>query len=300
MDKSKLMFRKDILKGETILVTGGATGLGREMAEAFLSLGADVVICGRRQEVLEKTASELIELHGGKVTAIPCDIRSEDAINAMLDRIWSDTPLTGLVNNAAGNFVSRTQDLSSRGFDAIANTVFRGSFFMTLEVGKRWIAEKRKGSVLSILATFIWNGSPFTVPSAMSKAGLNVMSQSLAVEWARYGLRYNAICPGPFPTEGAWSRLSPTAGDQAAPAKDPHAAANPMGRVGQMHELCNLAVLLMGPGAEYINGETIAIDGGAHLVTPRFLRLAEWDDAKWESARQSIQSKDKKEKADRG
>ena len=299
MDTTKLMFRNDLLKGERILVTGGATGLGREMAEAFLSLGAQVVICGRRREVLEKTAAELTGQHGGTVVPLPCDIRSEEAITAMLDEVWQGGALTGLVNNAAGNFVSRTQDLSSRGFDAIANTVFRGSFFMTLEVGKRWIAEQRRGNVISILATFVWNGSPFTVPSAMSKAGLNVMTQSLAVEWARYGIRFNAICPGPFPTEGAWSRLSPKSGDQPAPAKDPHAAANPMGRVGQMHELCNLAVMLMGPGADYINGETIAIDGGAHLVTPRFLRLAEWDDAQWAAARQSIKSTNDKDKSER-
>ena len=297
MDTSKLMFKDGLLTGERILVTGGGTGLGREMAEAFLALGAGVVICGRRKDVLESTARELVERRGGIVTPIACDIRSADAISDMLDQVWRDGALTGLVNNAAGNFVSRTQDLSPRGFDAIANTVFRGSFFMTLDIGKRWIAEQRRGNVISILATFVWNGSPFTVPSAMSKAGLHVMTQSLAVEWARYGIRFNAICPGPFPTEGAWSRLSPKSGD--APSSDPHAASNPMGRVGQMHELCNLAVMLMGPGADYINGETIAIDGGARLTTPRSLRLAEWDDAQWAAARQAIRSTDDKDRGRR-
>ena len=297
MDASKLMFKEGLLTGERILVTGGGTGLGREMSEAFLTLGADVVICGRRKDVLEATAKDLVGRHGGSVTPIACDIRSAEAITEMLDQTWRDGALTGLVNNAAGNFVSRTEDLSPRGFDAIANTVFRGSFFMTLDIGKRWIAEQRRGNVISILATFVWNGSPFTVPSAMSKAGLNVMTQSLAVEWARYGIRLNAICPGPFPTEGAWSRLSPTAGE--APAIDPHAATNPMGRVGQMHELCNLAVMLLGPGADYINGETIAIDGGARLTTPRSLRLAEWDDAQWAAARQAIKSTDEKDRTRR-
>lgn len=290
MDASKLMFRDGLLGGEKILVTGGGTGLGREMAEAFLALGADVVICGRRQDVLDRTAQELTNAHGGRVTPLTCDIRSEEAIGTLLDTIWRDAPLTGLINNAAGNFVSRTEDLSTRGFDAIANTVFRGSFMMTLDVGKRWIADGRRGSVLSILATFVWNGSPFTVPSAMSKAGLNVMTQSLAVEWARYGLRFNAICPGPFPTEGAWSRLSPQPGEK--PAIDPHAAANPMQRVGEMHELCNLAVMLMAPGADYINGETIAIDGAAHLATPRSIRLSAWTDEQWQNTRASIRATD--------
>jgi NAD(P)-dependent dehydrogenase (short-subunit alcohol dehydrogenase family) len=297
MDASKLMFRNDLLRGEKLLVTGGGTGLGREMAEAFLALGADVVICGRRQDVLERTAQELTDVHGGQVTPIACDIRSEEAIGSLLDTIWPDGPLTGLVNNAAGNFVARTQDLSVKGFDAIANTVLRGSFMMTLDVGKRWIDQGRRGNVLSILATFVWNGSPFTVPSAMSKAGINVMTQSLAVEWARYGLRFNAICPGPFPTQGAWSRLNPQQGEK--PAVDPHAAANPMGRVGEMHELCNLAVLLMAPGANYINGETIAIDGAAHLATPRSIRLSAWTDEQWEKARSSIRATDAADKSQR-
>ena len=297
MDVSKLMFKSDLLKGERILVTGGGSGLGKEMAEAFLALGADVVICGRRKDVLQSAGRAMMSQHGGAVTAIVCDIRSPEAIASLLEEIWATAPLTGLVNNAAGNFVSRTQDLSIRGFDAIANTVFRGSYYMTSEVAKRWIAEKQRGNVLSILATFVWNGAPFMVPSAMSKAGLQAMTQSLAVEWARYGLRFNAIAPGPFPTEGAWSRLSPKVG--APPAVDPHAAANPMGRVGDMHELCNLAVTLMGPGAEYINGETIAIDGGAHLTTPRSIRLAAWDDAEWAAARTSIRSTDEKDRASR-
>ena len=201
MDSSKLMFRDGLMTGERILVTGGGTGLGKEMAEGFLKLGAEVHICGRRGNVCEETAQALMEAHGGKVVAHACDIRVAEAITDMNDVIWSQHgPLTGLVNNAAGNFISRTEDLSIRGFDAISNIVFRGSFYMTHDIGKRWITEKRKGNVISILTTWIWNGGPFVVPSAMSKAAVNTMTQSLAVEWGRYGIRLNAIAPGPFPT----------------------------------------------------------------------------------------------------
>jgi len=261
MDTSKLMFRDGLMKGERILITGGGTGLGKEMAEGFLTLGAEVHICGRRGGVCEETAEELMSKHGGKVVPYACDIRVPDAISDMNDRIWSEHgPLTGLMNNAAGNFISRTEDLSIRGFDAIANIVFRGSFYMTHDIGKRWIDQKLKGSVCSILTTWVWNGGPFVVPSAMSKAAINTMTQSLAVEWGRYGLRFNAIAPGPFPTKGAWARLSPDSGSSSME----RGVANPMGRVGEMHELVNLATLLMAPGCEYINGQTIAIDGGMY------------------------------------
>src|SRR5690606_21145731 len=189
---------------------------------------------------------------------IPCDIRVPEAIDEMLDRIWADGgALTGLVNNAAGNFISRTEDLSPRGFDAIANIVFRGSFFVTLGCGKRWLAEGKKASVVSILTTWIWNGGPFTVPSAMSKAGINIMGQSLAVEWGGRGIRFNSIAPGPFPTEGMSARLNPTATQDMSETARP---GNPMGRVGEMRELANLAVYLLHPLSEYVNGQTIAID----------------------------------------
>ena len=293
------MFQPDLLKGKRILVTGGGTGLGKEMAESFVMLGADVIICGRRGDVLEETAKALMAAHpkGGKVTAHACDIRVPDAIHEMIDTIWSGGPLTGLINNAAGNFISRTEDLSTRAFDAIANIVFHGSFYTTLDVGKRWIAEGRKGSVVSILTTWVWNGGPFTVPSAMSKAGLNIMTQSLAVEWGRHNIRLNAIAPGPFPTEGAWARLSPTSdiSDETSTR-----SSNPMGRVGKMHELCNLAVLLMGPGAEYINGQTIAIDGAAYQAGGGgFSALTGWSDAQWTAAREAIQSQNAKDRAKR-
>jgi NAD(P)-dependent dehydrogenase (short-subunit alcohol dehydrogenase family) len=299
MDASKLMFKPGLMKGERILITGGGTGLGKEMAEAFVALGAEVVICGRRGEVLKQAAKEITDRHGGYVLPLPCDIRSAEAIHDMLDEAWIGGPLTGLVNNAAGNFISRTEDLSPRGFDAIANIVFRGSFFMTLDVGKRWIAEKRRGSVVAILATSVWMGAPFTVPSAMSKAGINMMMKSLAIEWARYGIRCNAVAPGPFPTEGAWSRLNPQTEGASGASPDEAGGANPMGRNGEMHELCNLVVLLMGPGAEYINGQTIAIDGGSYLSGGRAPRMAQWTDEQWAAARESIRATNEKDRAQR-
>lgn len=296
MTPEDLMYRPGLLKGERILVTGGGTGLGKVMAEAFVMLGADVYICGRRGGVLEETAAELMKAHGGKVVPVACDIRVPEAISDMLDQIWSDGgALTGLVNNAAGNFISRTEDLSPRGFEAISNIVFRGSFFVTLDCGKRWIAEGKGGSVLSILTTWVWNGGPFTVPSAMSKAGLNIMTQSLAVEWGGKGIRFNAIAPGPFPTEGAWARLNP--GD----ARDSSSApGNPMGRVGKMPELANLAVYLMAPGSEYVNGQTIAIDGAAHQAGGGgFASLRNWTEEQWQAARASIQGANERDRAKR-
>lgn len=299
MDAEKIMFKPGLMKGERILVTGGGTGLGKEMAEAFLMLGADVIICGRRGEVLKETADELMKKHGGACIPIACDIRVPDAIHDMVDQAWAGGPLTGLVNNAAGNFISRTEDLSTRAFDAIANIVFHGSFYTTLDVGKRWIAEGKKGSILSILTTWVWNGSAFTVPSAMSKAGLNAMTQSLAVEWARYGIRANAIAPGPFPTEGMSKRLNPDAGEGGRQMRD-QSGGNPMGRVGEMHELCNLAVLLMGKGAEYINGQCIAIDGAAYQAGGgNFSALTAWTDEQWTQASAAIRAQNEKDRAKR-
>ncbi|RIJ15425.1 SDR family oxidoreductase [Henriciella mobilis] len=298
MDTSKLMFRAGLMDGQRILVTGGGTGLGKEMAEGFLKLGAEVHICGRRGGVCEETAGELMERHGGKVVPHACDIRVAEAISDMNDRIWSSHgPLTGLVNNAAGNFISRTEDLSIRGFDAISNIVFRGSFYMTHDIGKRWIAKGDKGSVCSILTTWVWNGGPFVVPSAMSKAAVNTMTQSLAVEWGRYGLRFNAIAPGPFPTEGMSKRLAPDA--EGANRMD-SGAANPMGRVGEMHELVNLAVFLMAPGAEYVNGQTIAIDGAMYNASGgNFAALTAWGDAEWQAAREAIEATNAQDKSKR-
>jgi NAD(P)-dependent dehydrogenase (short-subunit alcohol dehydrogenase family) len=299
MDVAKLMFKDGLMAGERILVTGGGTGLGKEMAEAFCKLGATVYILGRRGEVLKETAEEIMEKHGGRVVPIPCDIRAAEAIKEAIDLIWADGgALTGLVNNAAGNFISRTEDLSPRAFDAIANIVFRGTFYVTLDVGKRWIEDKKPGNVVNILTTWVWNGSPFTVPSAMSKSGIRAMAESLAVEWGRYGIRFNNIAPGPFPTKGAWERLSP--GQSTDKAEQNGNKANPLGRVGEMTELCNLAVFLMGPGAHYVNGQTIAIDGAMYQATGgNFSGLREWDDAQWDMVRNMIKGSNEKDRAAR-
>lgn len=295
-----LMFRPGLMKGHRILITGGGTGLGKVMAEACLMLGAEVYICGRRGGVLEETANELMAAHpdsGGRVVAHACDIRVPEAITEMLDKVWSDGgALTGLVNNAAGNFISRTEDLSPRGFDAIANIVFRGSFFMTLDCGKRWLAEGKSASVVSILTTWVWNGGPFTVPSAMSKAGLNTMTQSLAVEWGGRGVRLNAIAPGPFPTEGMSARLNPD--QKQDTSRD--MSGNPMKRVGEMRELANLAVYLLHPLSAYVNGQTVAIDGASYNASGgNFSRLTQWDDAQWDQATAAIRATNDKDRAKR-
>jgi len=290
------MFKKDLLKGKRILVTGGGTGLGEVMTEAYAQLGATVYICGRRLQVLEETAKRISDSTGSKVIAKALDIRVPEAVEDVVSDVWSDGPLTGLVNNAAGNFISRTKDLSPRGFNAIADIVFRGSFYVTLACGKRWIEGGNKGSVISILTTWIWNGGPFTVPSAMSKAGLNIMTKSLATEWGPNGIRLNAIAPGPFPTKGAWDRLSP----QSANRDSGRANAIPMGRNGEMPELANLAVFLMADGCDYLTGQTIAIDGAMHLSSGgNFAALSALSDADWDRIRNEIRGSNEKDKAQR-
>ena len=302
LSSNDLMFRPGLMKGQRILITGGGTGLGKVMAEACVLLGADVKIWGRRGGVVVDAAKEITDAHGGvaggSCTGMACDIRVPEAIHDAMDEVWSGGALTGLVNNAAGNFISRTEDLSPRGFEAISNIVFKGSFYVTLDAGKRWLAEGKHGSVVSILTTWVWHGGPFTVPSAMSKAGLNVMTQSLAVEWGGRGVRFNAIAPGPFPTEGAWARLNPGAG-VGADGKKPDPTI-PLGRNGEMRELANLAVYLLDPGSAYVNGQTIAIDGGGHLQGGGgFARLSAWGDAEWEAARNAIKSTNEADRAKR-
>ena len=290
------MFRPGLLKGKRILVTGGGTGLGREIADKYLELGADLYLCGRRKAVLDETAAALVAKHGGSVKTHTVDIRDAAGVDAMIQSIWDDGgPLTGLVNNAAGNFISRTEDLSPRGFDAIANIVLHGTFFVTQSVGKRWIAGKHKGSVVSILVTWIWTGSPYVVPSAMSKAGLAVMTESLAVEWGRYGIRLNAIAPGPFPVESTAARLNP-----GRSMDERGAAKNPMGRIGDMPELQHLAAFLMADGCEWLTGQTIALDGAAHLAgTGNFFDLRSWSDDDWKRAREMIKAQNDRDKSQR-
>ncbi|HEY5637884.1 MAG TPA: SDR family oxidoreductase [Burkholderiales bacterium] len=289
------MFQADLLAGKRILITGGGTGLGREIATRYLELGAEIWIAGRRSGVLEATAKELMAQHGGVVRTHAVDIRDAQAVDAMVQRIWDEAgPLTGLVNNAAGNFISPTKDLTTNGFNAIANIVFHGSFYVTHAVGRRWIEGGLKGSVVSILVTWVWTGSPYVVPSAMSKAGLNVMTKSLAVEWGRYGIRLNAIAPGAFPTEGASKRLRPDGSFEDANAS------NPMRRTGNMPELQNLATFLMADGCEWLTGETIAVDGGGYLANgASFTELDKLSDADWERMREKIKAQNDKDRAGR-
>jgi NAD(P)-dependent dehydrogenase (short-subunit alcohol dehydrogenase family) len=293
----KAMFEAGLLRGKRILITGGGTGLGKEIAARYLELGADLWIAGRRGGVLEDTARELADKHGGRVRTHAVDIRDAAAVDAMVQRIWDeDGPLTGLVNNAAGNFISPTKDLTPNGFNAIANIVFHGTFYVTHAVGKRWIAGAHKGSVVSILVTWVHTGSPYVVPSAMSKAGLHVMTKSLAVEWGRHGIRLNAIAPGPFPTEGASKRLRPGGGF------DDSAKLNPMRRVGNMAELQNIATFLMADGCEWLTGETIVVDGAGTLATGSgayFTELDKLSDADWQRMRDMIKAQNDKDRAGR-
>ena len=298
LTQDQLMFRPGLMKGQRILITGGGTGLGKVMAEACAILGAEVYIWGRRGNVIEDTAKELSDAHGAKVTGMACDIRVPESFADMIVTIWADGgALTGLVNNAAGNFISRTEDLSPRGFDAIANIVFRGSFFVTLDAGKRWLKEGKHASVISILTTWVWNGGPFTVPSAMSKAGLNVMTQSLAVEWGNRGIRFNAIAPGPFPTEGMTCAPEPRRDGTLEMPADPGI---PLGRNGEMRELANLAVYLLEPDVglcerpDHRHRRRLPPAGRRALN-----RLSEWGDAEWEAARDSIRSANEKDRAQR-
>ncbi|MDB4158473.1 SDR family oxidoreductase [Gammaproteobacteria bacterium] len=288
------MFKNDLLKNKRILVTGGGTGLGKEMATHYAEHGADIFICGRRENVLKDTAAEIEDKYDVKVSYESLDIRASQDVDRYIQRIFDNGPLDGLVNNAAGNFISPTKDLSHKGFDAIANIVFHGTFYMTQSVGKRWIESNHKGSIISILATWVWTGSPYVVPSAMSKSGLNAMTQSLAAEWGKYGIRVNAIAPGPFPTKGAWERLNPNGEDGSIMGE------NPMGRVGEMLELQNLATFLMADGCEYLTGQTIAIDGAQYLTGGgTFSNLSKLSEDDWEQMRNMIRSSNNKDKADR-
>ncbi len=254
------MFRNDLLATKRILITGGGTGLGRAMAQRFLELGAKVYICGRREDVLKKTADELGE--GGKnfVRAIACDVRNLQAVEAMIDAIWKDAPLDILVNNAAGNFIAPTESLSPRAFDSVMGIVLMGTLHCTMACGRKWLKGGQKGTVLSISATYAPVGSAYVVPSAMSKAGVEALMRSLAIEWGNRGIRMNAIAPGPIPTQGAFSRLLPRAEFEKFVLEH-----NPLHRFGTAEELANLAAFLVSDGAGYINGEVVRMDGGEFL-----------------------------------
>jgi NAD(P)-dependent dehydrogenase (short-subunit alcohol dehydrogenase family) len=276
------MFRNDLLQGKHILITGGGTGLGKGMAQRFLELGAAVYICGRRKEVLAASEEELRQATGGAVRSIPCDVRSLEAVEQMITEIWKIAPLDVLVNNAAGNFLSRTEDLSPRAFEAVIGIVLMGSINLTMACGRRWLKSHHAATVLNITTTYASHGSAYVVPSAIAKAGVDAMTRSLAVEWGNRGIRMNAIAPGPVPTEGAFSRLLPRPDlEKSALAK------NPLGRFGTIEELANLAAFLVSDGSGYINGEVIVMDGGEWLQGAgefsslgRSLSESEWESLK--------------------
>lgn len=256
------MLKENSLEGKTIIVTGGGTGLGRSMAEYFLELGANLAITSRKIDVLEKTASEMMEKNGGDVLPVACDIRKYDEIEEVIRQVEGKFgAINGVVNNAAGNFISPTERLSNRAFDIVIDIVMRGTSNFTLATGKNWIAKKQPGVFLNIVTTYAWTGSGYVVPSACAKAGVLALTRSLAVEWAKYDIRSNAIAPGPFPTEGAWKRLFPgEVAEQIDPLKR-----IPLKRFGEHQELANLAAYLVSDYSAYVNGEVMTIDGGEWL-----------------------------------
>ena len=295
------MFDPNLLKDKKILVTGGGSGLGASMARRFAELGARLVLSGRRESLLKETAESIASDTGATVEAIACDIREAKAVEKLFDQIWQDGPLSVLVNNAAATFVAQTEHLSARAADAILAPTLHGALYCSLEAGRRWIAEAprstgngvagpaavagkpMRGSILSILSTSTLTGRAFTVPSAMAKSALLAMTRSLAVEWAPKGIRCVAIAPGPFPTPGAEAQLRPKA--RAADAVGGPLEFNPMRRVGEHIELTNLAAYLVSDQASYINGEMVAIDGGAHLRTSGAEDLLRWSDEQWQALR---------------
>ena len=254
------MFETELLKGKSIIITGGGTGLGKSMATRFAELGADLVITSRRQNVIDETAEELRQ-HGGQVLAVSCDVRDPDQVQHMVDEtVKTFGKIDILLNNAAGNFISPTENLSSNAFKTIVDIVLNGTFHCTQAAGK--VMRKNKGGViLNIVTTYSWTGSGYVVPSACAKAGVLAMTRSLAVEWAKYGIRTVAIAPGPFPTKGAWSRLAPPGLGIEKKMKE----RIPLKRVGEHIELANLASYLISDQAAYINGEVVTIDGGEWL-----------------------------------
>ena len=262
MNYNEGMLRDGALRDKNILITGGGTGLGRSMGEYFLRLGANLVISSRKLDVLEETAREMMDKNGGKVIPVACDVRDIGQVEAMWEKAKAELGQIHVVlNNAAGNFISPTERLSTNAFNTVLDIVLKGTSQVTLTAGKDWIAQKQPGTFLNIVTTYAWTGSGYVVPSAAAKAGVLAMTRSLAVEWAKYGIRSNAIAPGPFPTEGAWSRLLP--GDLVK--KFDPAKKVPVGRVGEHQELANIAAYLVSDFSAYVNGEVITIDGGEWL-----------------------------------
>jgi NAD(P)-dependent dehydrogenase (short-subunit alcohol dehydrogenase family) len=292
------IFSPDALRGKQILITGGGTGLGRGVAARLVAHGALVYLWGRREAVLAEAAAEIGADRPGSVYYRAVNVRDADAVTEAVAEIW-DThgPLTGVLNNAAANFIAPTATLSARAFDSIVSTVMTGSFNTTLAVGKRWIAEGLPGSVLSNLTTWVWSGSAFVVPSAMAKAAVHAMTMSLAVEWGRYGIRLNALAPGPIPTDYAWEMLNPTEKSSVGATQ---ADQIPLGRPGTIDELANLTIFAFSDACDYLTGETIAMDGGQRLAGPNtFAGLTTMTDADWASARERSKAASESAKAAR-
>jgi NAD(P)-dependent dehydrogenase (short-subunit alcohol dehydrogenase family) len=276
------MFRNDLLQNKRALITGGGTGLGKAMAQRFLELGAEIYICGRREDMLKTTAAELATSTGGRIHALPCDVRDLESVEALIHSVWKAGPLDILVNNAAGNFIARTEELSPRAFQSVIGIVLMGTLHATLACGRRWLAARHAATVLSISATYAPVGSAYVVPSAVSKAGVEALMRSLAVEWGDRGIRMNAIAPGPIPTQGAFSRVLPRP-ELEKLALD----RNPQHRFGTLEELANLAAFLVSDHSGYINGEVIRMDGGEFLqgagefsTLGRMLSEKDWESLK--------------------
>lgn len=281
------MLRDGALDGKTIIITGGGTGLGKSMAAYFLKLGANIIICSRRLEVLENTAKELEDETGGKVLAMACDVRKTEQIENVIARASEIFGrVDGLVNNSAGNFISPTERLSYKAVDTVVDIVLRGTYYFTLALGKYWIENKIKGNVLNISTTYAWTGSGWVVPSAMAKAGVLAMTKSLAFEWAEHGIRLNAIAPGPFPTKGAWDRLFP----EELSKKFSFENRIPLQRVGDHQELTNLAAYLISDFSAYMTGEVITLDGGEVLAAGQFNFLKEVSDEQWDAIEDQIKN----------
>jgi NAD(P)-dependent dehydrogenase (short-subunit alcohol dehydrogenase family) len=288
METTTGMLRDDALKGKTIIITGGGTGLGKAMGTYFLKLGANLVITSRKLEVLQKTASEMEQETGGKVLAVACDVRKYEEVEEVLAQsIQTFGKVDALVNNAAGNFISPTERLSANAFSSIIDIILKGSVNCSLTLGKYWINEKIPGTILNIITTYAFTGSAYVVPSACAKGGVLALTRSLAVEWGRHGIRTNAIAPGPFPTKGAWDRLLP--GDMINKFNFKNRV--PLKRMGEHQELANLAAFLVSPFSGYINGEVITIDGGEWLQgAGQFSALEMVPNEMWDSIEQATRA----------